>query len=656
MNKTIRISALAATFLLSASLQAERFELGQVSVTSDPLLSEVFSDTVSAEQIEMYDDTTVSEALSRLAGVAFYARGGRAETDLKIRGFDSRRIGVFIDGVPVYVPYDGNMDYSRFLTANIDAIEVYKGFSSTAFGANTMGGVVNIVTKKPTRPLEGSVFVRGDMDDSSSQTGSMIGGNIGLRGENHYLQLSYAGKHRYHSRLPGEYDATPIQPEGDRINSASDDRQVSAKYGYLLDEGEVALGYAYQHAVKQQPTITDPKYGKEKYWDWPRWDKQSFYAIGEHALLGGVIKATAYYDEYDNKLYAYDDINLSTMNKKYAWKSNYKESSYGVRAAYTIDAAENRLTLSSNYKKDRHRGYDIDKVTNERSLAEEFEDTTLSFGIEDRYRIFERYSLVAGLGYDLKSSDHISDPTVEDNGDESAWNPQAALVAEVTPTQTLRLSVSRKTYFPSMKERYSYKLGYGVPNADLDPEKTTHHELSYKGVFDNAWMVDANLFYAVIEDYIQAVYYDTFDGVDRTQNRNVGTYYRSGAELGLSYIAERFEAGANATFLKLDSSSDDELIGVPTREYNLYARAFATPQLSALFALRGQSGAYGQLADSSYEALSEAVTMDAKLSYRPTRAVTAELGVKNLADRLNYYDDGYPEPGREYYGKLSYSF
>ncbi|MEJ2467544.1 MAG: Plug domain-containing protein, partial [Campylobacterales bacterium] len=112
MNKTLQISALAATFLLTSCLQAEPFELGQVSVTSDPVLSEVFSDTVDAEQIGMYDDTTVSEALSRLAGVAFYARGGRAETDLKIRGFDSRRIGVFIDGVPIYVPYDGNMDYT----------------------------------------------------------------------------------------------------------------------------------------------------------------------------------------------------------------------------------------------------------------------------------------------------------------------------------------------------------------------------------------------------------------------------------------------------------------------------------------------------------------------------------------------------------------
>jgi len=591
-----------------------------------------------------------------MTGVAFYTRGGRAETDVRIRGFDSRRIGVFIDGVPVYVPYDGNMDYSRFLTTNIDSIEVYKGFSSVAFGANTMGGVVNIVTKKPSKPFEGNVFVQGNADSDARQSATMVGGNIGLRGEHHYLQMSYAAKQRDHFRLPDGYDATAAQPEGNRINSASTDRQISAKYGYLLERGEVAVGYAFQHATKEQPPITDPIYGREKYWDWPYWDKQSVYAIGEHALFGGIIKATAYYDEYDNRLYSYDDATLTTMDAKFAFKSNYKESTYGARLQYTLATGGNRLTLSSNYKNDHHRGYDIDKTTNVSSLSEEFEDTTLSFGIEDQYRFAEHYTFVAGLGYDVKSADDVSDPTVDVGGDETAWNPQAAVIAELQPKQTLRLSAAQKTYFPSMKDRYSYKLGYGVPNGDLKPEKTTHYELSYKGIFSDALVIDAALFYSVIEDYIQSVYYDTYEGQNRTQNRNVGTYHRSGAELGITYLSETFEAGANATFMDIQSPSDAELLGVPTREYNAHVRAFVSPSLSALFALSGQGGAYGQLADSSYVELDDVLTMDASIAYKATAALTAEIGVKNLADALNYYDDGYPEPGREYFAKLSYAF
>ena len=656
MKRTLGLSAMMAAFLMPASLLGESFELGQVSVTDDAELSGIFSETIDAQQIETFNDNTIAEALSRTTGVAFYDRGGRAETDIKIRGFDSRRIGVFIDGVPVYVPYDGNMDYSRFLTANIGSIDVYKGFSPVAFGANTMGGVVNIVTKKPSRPFEGNVFVQANADNDGVLASTLLGTNIGILEHNVYVQLSAVGNNRDHSLLPESYDATPYQPEGQRYNSASSDAQVNAKVGYLLDDGEIALGYAHQHATKEQPPITDPVYGREKYWDWPRWDRQGLYAIGEHALLGGVIKATLYYDEYDNRLYAYDDISMTTMNKKSAFKSNYNESSYGARLQYTVDAASNRLTLSSNYKKDRHKGYDLDKTTNEKSLSESFEDTTLSFGIEDRYRFLERYILVAGVGYDIKSSNLISDPDVADNGDETAWNPQAALIAELAAKQTLRLSVAQKTYFPSMKDRYSYKLGYGVPNGDLKPEKAIHNELAYKGVIDNAWVLNAALFYSVIEDYIQAVYFDTYEGQERTQNQNVGTYYRSGVELGLAYLAERFETGANASFMDVESSSEAELIGVPTTEYNVYLRAFAADAFSGLFALNGQSGAYGQMADSSYVKLDDVLTMDISVAYRPAEGFSAELGVKNLADALNYYDDGYPERGREYYAKLEYRF
>ena len=606
--------------------------------------------------METFDDTTVSEALSRMTGVAFYSRGGRAETDISIRGFNSRRIGVFIDGVPVYVPYDGNMDYTRFLTTNIDTIEVYKGFSSVAFGANTMGGVVNIVTKKPSKPFEGTVFAQSNMDNDKKMAASVVGGNIGIRKEHYYLQLSYTAAQRDHFRLPDDYEATAVQPEGERLNSGSDDRQVSAKYGYLLDEGEVALGYAYQHATKEQPTITDSYYGREKFWDWPKWDRQSVYAIGQHALLGGLFKSTLYYDEYDNKLYSYDDVSLTTMNKKFAFKSNYKESSYGLRAEYTVNTAGNRLSLSANYKKDHHKGYDIDKDTDAKSLSEEFEDTTLSVGIEDSYRFMEHYTLVAGLGYDLKSPDYISDPTVDNAEDESALNPEAAFIADLAPKQTLRLSVSQKTYFPSMKDRYSYKLGYGVPNGDLKPEKTTHNELAYKGVLNNAWVVDGALFYSVIEDYIQSVYYDTYEGQERTQNRNIGTFYRAGVELNLAYLGDMFETGINGTRMDIQSPSDEELIGVPTNEYNVYVRVYPVAAFSALFSLRSQSGAYGQLADGSYVELDDVLTMNASLTYSPVKGLNAEVGVKNLADDLYYYDDGYPEAGREFYGKLSYAF
>ena len=59
---------------------------------------------------------------------------------ISVRGFDSRQVPLFIDGIPVYVPYDGYVDFNRFSTADLAAIQVAKGFSSMAYGPNTLGG------------------------------------------------------------------------------------------------------------------------------------------------------------------------------------------------------------------------------------------------------------------------------------------------------------------------------------------------------------------------------------------------------------------------------------------------------------------------------------------------------------------------------------
>ena len=83
--------------------------------------------------------------------------GARNEYNLLVRGFNARRVPVFMDGIPVYVPYDGEMDLGRFTTFDLSRIDISKGASSVLYGANTMGGAINLISKKPTKPFEGSI-------------------------------------------------------------------------------------------------------------------------------------------------------------------------------------------------------------------------------------------------------------------------------------------------------------------------------------------------------------------------------------------------------------------------------------------------------------------------------------------------------------------
>lgn len=144
------------------SLQTQPvFQLGEVDVqttaVSAPPPGGTSSSVVTQQQMLERGALNVGEALSDLPGVTPVTLGQRGETQVNIRGFDSRQITLNIDGIPIYVPYDGNVDLSRLLVPGISQIVVTKGLGSLMYGPNNMGGSINIVTQAPTQKLEGTI-------------------------------------------------------------------------------------------------------------------------------------------------------------------------------------------------------------------------------------------------------------------------------------------------------------------------------------------------------------------------------------------------------------------------------------------------------------------------------------------------------------------
>lgn len=181
MKKHLILLSLAASLAL-----ADSFELGQVNVQSKIQDINVFEESITPEIIAQNSSETVSQALDNISGINQDIQGGRGESTLYIRGFDAKRIGVFIDGIPIYTPYDGNFDYGRFLTTDIGQIDVSKGYSSVVYGANTMGGVVNIISRKPTKALEGNVKATLVSDSVGKMARHVESINLGTRQDHIY--------------------------------------------------------------------------------------------------------------------------------------------------------------------------------------------------------------------------------------------------------------------------------------------------------------------------------------------------------------------------------------------------------------------------------------------------------------------------------------
>ncbi|WP_435623357.1 TonB-dependent receptor plug domain-containing protein [Flagellimonas sp.] len=163
---------------------------------------------IPKEQIQRSGVTRLDEILEEQTGIVLTpdATIGGGE-GVQIQGIASDYILILIDGVPVVGRSSGNLDLSRFAIGNIKQIEVVKGPSSSLFGSEALGGVINIITEKP---------------DSENITGQISHRTATFNNQNTNLSLNQRldkiGYSFFADRLSTDgYDLAPGQ-EGQTVN------------------------------------------------------------------------------------------------------------------------------------------------------------------------------------------------------------------------------------------------------------------------------------------------------------------------------------------------------------------------------------------------------------------------------------------------------
>jgi vitamin B12 transporter len=114
---------------------------------------------VNGEDFQTYHYPTVDEALRNVPGVQIRRSGAYGKTtSVTIRGANANQVQVLVDGLRVKSPTLGQVDLSDISPDLIERIEVIRGAQSTIYGADAIGGVVNIITRKGTGgPFQASV-------------------------------------------------------------------------------------------------------------------------------------------------------------------------------------------------------------------------------------------------------------------------------------------------------------------------------------------------------------------------------------------------------------------------------------------------------------------------------------------------------------------
>ena len=145
----------AAAEALSAS-DAPEFELAGITVEAKrpDWESKLSPGTVTVIRPEEYkgEQKDLPDLLKMVPGVHVREVNGKGQyTVVNVRGSTAAQVGVFVDGVMTNLGGDAAVDISTIPVKNVERIEVYRGYIPARFGGTFIGGVINVVTKKPTK-------------------------------------------------------------------------------------------------------------------------------------------------------------------------------------------------------------------------------------------------------------------------------------------------------------------------------------------------------------------------------------------------------------------------------------------------------------------------------------------------------------------------
>ncbi|HXP96695.1 MAG TPA: TonB-dependent receptor [Telmatospirillum sp.] len=688
---TVAVCALAVP--VHAEDVGKVFTLGEVTTTaSAPGGTAVGGSTVSQDDMREFNRDTLDKALTLVPGVTMSNMGARNETNVWIRGFDRWRTPLYQDGIPIYLPYDNRIDFQQFTTSDIGEIQVTKGFTSVIDGPGAMGGSINLVSRRVTKPFEGEARMGTSFDQNGALNGFVADSFVGSKIGNWYVQGSGTENYRNHFRLSDDYQPGGSENGGNRNKSYNQDTKFNVKVGFTPNAGdEYALNVIDQIGHKDDPPA-DANGVTSKYWTWPYWSKQAVYWLSKTDLddRGSYLKTKLYYDRFMNALTGYDTSTYSTQNlgSNAAFASHYDERAAGGNTELNevFLGGMDSVRAALHYRWDQHKEWDQYHPAKGSTVLTGiwFEqpptgatENTYSAALENTFHPAPPWDVITGISYDYRQIISDSMWSSDTSGaapygtvvnspvsDKRAVNPQLAGVYHYDQTGSVHASVSERTRFPTLFEMFSSRFGTFTGNPALRPEKSLYWET---GVADTLGQthLGANLYYARVFDAIGSVT-TTVPGVSGTisQNANVGTEMHRGFELEAStQLLDSVELGGNYTYLLRTTESKNTtfpvvVLNTPMHKLFGYVDWKPMEKLSVVPSVELNSKRYmspGNGAPPFYRAGDFALA-NLKVSYDILSNLQVETGVRNLFDQNYMSDYGYHAEGRSYFTNVRVQF
>jgi vitamin B12 transporter len=553
----------------------------------------------------------VAELASTAPGVAVNGYGGLGQfTTASIRGSAANGVLVLVDGLPLDSGFGGGVDLASIPRSWIDRVEIVRGPEGAYFGQGSLGGVVNVITRRPRAGAWSAEAAAGSFDSFSAAADATVPAAGGA------LLLSAAGD-RTGGAFPYEFQPTPSAPEPTveavRRNDGAWRAGAMAKLG-------APLGGAQVDAVAQLSA------GRRELPGWPYALTPDDWQSDGRVLLAARVAGIGP-----------GGLALSGRGSaRVEWlddRAGNGVASQGMRAIgaagdarWSHGPGELRLALDVRGEEAR-----IDGPGGARG----------------------RLDLAASLGEDVVAGDRLRIAPalrVEKDGPFEGWSGKLGGSLRIAGPFSLRASAGRTFRAPTEAELY-LRQGLVEPNPALRPE------VGVGG--DGALVVDAGPVFASVGGhatlYRDLIYFKqvTFDAL---RLFNAEKALVEGLEVEVATVPARALAGLalQGSWTLLDTEILRGVPGVLGKElphrarHRLYARLSVSPGPAALHAEAHWVGA--QWADDrNLQPIPAALTWNAggSVRFRQRPELRVALEVRNLLDDRSLQDGfGNPLPGR----------
>lgn len=636
---------------------------------------------INAREVDLLPANTTDDLLLGIANVhvnrpwGIFSKGA----SVSMRGLPgSSRTLLLIDGVPMNKMGGGTVNWNFIEPNDVENIEVVKGPNSALYGNNAMGGVISIKTKRPVKPLEGSVRA--------------FGGSMGTYGGSLSLGGAYFKEDRgFYWNVKGfgrKGDGYIIEPEESRdttdTNVTLKEYNMGALGGYRFNaNNSVELEYRYYNGTFGT--------GRQVYEEDGAWDQYRSHLLlaNYNGLVGKyTLNARMYYQQEN---FDRQSESLSGSSGKYKLADTHilkHDNGLWMNVSRTF-FRDHLFTAGLEFKMGDMDANDIYRTSTD-DVTYGGKMNTIGLFLQDEFKLFTKLSVIAGLRFDYASSYdgflNVENPTsntgfIEDisadfeNSDWTQFSPKLALQYQFNKSIGVYASVATGFMPPKiddMSKSGKISKGFKLANPQLKPETITNYEVGMTWLLAEKIAIEPSVYYSRGHDFQYFV--ATGDSVDTggtdlkpvLQRQNVSDVEIAGFEITASWefitglvFTANYAMNSSSIINFSDPTNPDKdlngksLIEVPVME-SYASLSWRNKIVNVMLDWRYTGKEWYD--DENTQYVEPYNLIGIKLSKMLKQGIGFTLSVQNVLDKITVDRKGTLNPGRFIMGEVFYKF